>query len=111
MLYFHHIVPKDSSLLKIEGQGKHARHIKVEALDRHTGGVPADQDDVVASGAGDDHRVTLAVSGPQIDVDRCDGGPAEVVDRDGVGAAQGVDVHALHVVDVHDDVAHVAGQA
>jgi hypothetical protein len=34
LLYFHHIVPEDSSILKIEGQGKHARHIKIEALDR-----------------------------------------------------------------------------
>ena len=34
LFYFHHILPKDSSILKIEGQGKHARHVKVEALDR-----------------------------------------------------------------------------
>ena len=34
LLYFHHIVPVDSSILKIEGKGKHARHIKIEALDR-----------------------------------------------------------------------------
>ena len=39
-----------------------------------------------------------------------DVGAAQVVDDDGVGAAERVDVDALDVVQVHDDVADVAGE-
>src|SRR5262249_28129476 len=35
----------------------------------------------------------------------------EVVDGDGVGPAQGVEVNALDAVEVHDDVADVAREA
>ena len=38
-------------------------------------------------------------------------GPAQIVDGDGVGAAQRVEVDALDVVEVHGDVADVAGEA
>ena len=37
-------------------------------------------------------------------------GLGQVVDRDGVGAAQGVDIDGLDVVEVHRDVADVAGE-
>ena len=47
----------------------------------------------------------------EIDVDLCDVGPAQVVDGDGVDAAQRIDVDALDVVEVHDDVAEIAGEA
>ena len=39
-----------------------------------------------------------------------DVGPAQVVDRDGIGAAQRIEVDGLDVVEVHDDVADVAGE-
>ena len=47
----------------------------------------------------------------EVDVDRRDVRPAEVVDRDDVGAAQRIDVDGLDVVEIHDDVADVAGEA
>ena len=37
-------------------------------------------------------------------------GPAEVVDRDGVGAAERAEVDRLHVVRVHRDVGDVADE-
>ena len=40
-----------------------------------------------------------------------DVGAGQVVDGDGVGAAEGGDVDLLDAVDVHGDVADVAGQA
>ena len=46
----------------------------------------------------------------EVDVDLVDVGPGQVVDRDGVRAAQGVDVDGLDVVEVHRDVGDVAGQ-
>ena len=36
LFYFHHVTPEDSSVLKIEGKGKHARHVKVDILDGPT---------------------------------------------------------------------------
>ena len=64
----------------------------------------------------DDHRIGLAVAGRpadrtgEIDVDFRHVRPAEVVDSDLVGAAQRIDVDLLDVVEVHDDVAEVAGE-
>ncbi len=46
----------------------------------------------------------------QVDVDLGDVGAGQVVDGDGVGAAEGVEVDRLDVVEVHDDVADVAGE-
>ena len=40
-----------------------------------------------------------------------DVGAGQVVDGDGVGAAEGVEVDLLDAVEVHDDVADVAGEA
>jgi hypothetical protein len=34
LLYLHHILPADSSLLAIEGQGKHALHVRLTELTR-----------------------------------------------------------------------------
>ena len=73
-------------------------------------------DDVVAVGAVDDHRVGRRVAGGaadragEIDVDLRHVGAGEVVDRDGVGAAERVEVDRLDVVEIHDDVAEVAGE-
>ena len=46
----------------------------------------------------------------QVDVDLDEVGAGQVVDGDRVGAAQGVEVDRLDVVEVHDDVAEVAGE-
>ena len=51
-----------------------------------------------------------AAGGAEVDVDLLDVGPGQVVDRDGVGAAQRVDVDRLDAVEVHRDVADVAEQ-
>ena len=75
-----------------------------------------DGDGVVAGRAVDDHAVRLAVALPlpgvpaRSIVDLLDVGAGEVVDRDGVGAAQGVELDVLDAVEVHRDVADVAGQ-
>jgi hypothetical protein len=73
-------------------------------------------DCVVAVGAGDDHRVGLAIAGGpadragEADSDRNYVGPGQIVDSDAVGAAEGIDADALDVVEVHDDIAEVAGE-
>ncbi len=71
---------------------------------------------VVAVRAVDDHRVDRAVAGGppivrEIDVDLVHIGAGQVVDGDAVGAAERVELDALDVVQVHDDVAEVAGEA
>ena len=68
--------------------------------DRDRGPRADDVDDVVAVGAVDDDGVGLAVAGGaadragEVDVDLRHVGAAQVVDGDGVGAAQGVEVDA-----------------
>lgn len=32
LFYIHHLSPEDSSSLKLEGKGKHARHLRISAL-------------------------------------------------------------------------------
>ena len=46
----------------------------------------------------------------EVQVDRGDVGSGQVVDGDGVGAAQGVEVDRLDAGEVHRDVADVAGE-
>ena len=46
----------------------------------------------------------------QVEVDLRDGGAGQVVDGDGVGAAQGVELDVLDAVEVHGDVGDVAGE-
>ena len=65
----------------------------------------------------DDHRVGLrrrrrpAERAGEIDVDLRHVGAGQVVDGDRVGAAERVEVDPLDVIEVHDDVADVAGEA
>ena len=53
---------------------------------------------------------TALVVAAKIDVDVLDVGLGEVVHRDGVRPALSVDVDGLHVVEIHGDVADIAGQ-
>src|SRR5690348_8669113 len=75
--------------------------------------VPNEVDVVVARRAFDDHVVDRAVAGAaahrrrEADVELAHARAGEVVDGDGVSAAQGVDVDVLDAVDVHRDVADV----
>ena len=69
---------------------------------------------VVAAGAVDRHRVGRAVAAAarrrQVDRDLLDVGGGKIVDGDLVGAAQGVELDLLDIVEVHDDVGDVAGE-
>ena len=73
-------------------------------------------DDIVAVGAVGDHRVGGAIARHpadrprQADIQLRDVGAREIVHRECVDAAQRVEVDALDVVEVHDDVAEVAGE-
>ena len=86
------------------------------ALDRNSGRQPGhgeagpaagDLDRVCVGGAVDDDGVGLAVAGAaagrarEVEVDVGDVGAGQVVDGDGVGAAEGDDVDLLDAVDVH----------
>ena len=85
--------------------------------DREAGARARDLDVVGTVGAVDDDGVGLAVAGAaarsagQVEVDLGDVGAGQVVDGDRVGAAQGVEVDPLDAVEVHGDVADVAGEA
>ena len=52
----------------------------------------------------------LPAGADEVDGDLRHAGSGQVVDRDGVGAAQGVELDVLDAVEVHGDVADVAGQ-
>src|SRR5262249_55231172 len=73
-------------------------------------------DDIVEGGPVQDHLVGQPVPdraprGPgQVQVDLADGRGGQVVDRDFVAPAQGVDVYSFHTAHIHDDVAEVAGE-
>ena len=76
---------------------------------------PTQFDRVLAAAAVDGDAVELAVGGGaagrrQVDSHQLDVGAREVVDRDVVDAALGLELDGLDVVDVHDDVADVAGE-
>src|SRR5262249_45103996 len=92
------------------------RHFRRQPVDDHRCAAAGDGDAVVAGGAIDGHAVgrsvALAASRRcrQIDGDLLDVGSGEIVDRDGVGATSGVDLDVLDAVEVHGDVADVAGK-
>src|SRR4051812_4772066 len=99
------------------GLGARDVHLGGEADHGDAARIAQGGDRVVPVGAVDDHGIGLAVTraaprrGGQVDVERGEVGAGQVVDGDGVGSAQGVDVDPLDAVEVHRDVAHVAGQA
>src|SRR5262249_52077524 len=98
----------------VRGLGVEDGDRRGEAADLHASRVPVDDDRVVPVGAVDDDVVVGAVAGGapegpgQVDVHAGDVRAAQVVDRDGVGAAEGVEVHGLDAVGVHDDAGDVA---
>src|SRR5262249_9747199 len=55
--------------------------------------------------------VAVAVAGGEVGGDGVDVGAGEVVDGDGVGAAEGVDVHVVDSVGVHGYGGDVAGES
>src|SRR5687768_9243151 len=83
-----------------------------EAQHRGPGRVADGQDDVVVVRAHDDDVVRLRVARPagggKVEVRLDEVRPAEVVDHDRVGAAQGVEVDRLDLVQVHRHVGNVA---
>src|SRR5262249_27356653 len=91
-------------------------HPRRQAGHGNRAAAPGDRDVIVAVGAVDDDGVGLAVPGATAggrgegEVDGGDAGAGQVVDRDRVGAAQGVDVDGLDAGGVHGDGADVAGQ-
>src|SRR5205085_9516693 len=76
----------------------------------HAARVSVHVDRVVAVGGVDDDAVDLTVArraaegAGEVDVHAADAGAAQIVDRDDVGAAEGVEVDALDAVGVHRDV-------
>ena len=91
-------------------------HPGSQTQDVRVAGVAGDRNGVVAGGAVDDDGVGLAVADAaagrarEVEVHVGDAGAGQVVDGDGVGAAEGDDVDLLDAVDVHGHVAHVAEQ-
>ena len=87
-----------------------------QARDRDAGRRAGNHDPVGTARAVDDDGVGLAVAGAaagrarQVEVHAGDAGAGQVVDGEGVGAAQGGDVDLLDAVDVHGHVADVAEQ-
>src|SRR5262249_20940065 len=76
-----------------------------------------DLDGVVVVGAVDDDGVACAVadadacSATEVEVERRKVGCGQVVDGDGVGAAEGIEVDRLDAVEVHGDVGDIPGEA
>src|SRR5262249_60924166 len=103
----------------------HDALVRLEVGDRHRLGqarhrdhaiVVHDRDRIVAVGRVEDDRVgrTVAAGGAglcaQVDRDLVHVGSGQIVDRDGVGAAQRVDLDVLDAVEVHGDVGDIAGE-
>src|SRR6516164_3864536 len=92
------------------------RHRLGQARHRDDAVVVHDRDRVVAVGRIDDDRVRRAVAAgaaglcAQVDSDLVDAGSRQIVDCDGVGTTSGVDLDVLDAVEVHGDVADVAGE-
>src|SRR5262249_54942348 len=112
----------------VAGQGVDDQPIvgRLGAADVHHGGQTGDGDTgrvagyrnhVGVVGAVDDDGVGRPVAGVaagsarQVDIDLGHGGAGQVVDGDGVGAAEGVEVDGLAVGEVHRPAGHVAEEA
>src|SRR5262249_46661794 len=91
------------------------RHLRRQSVDDDRRPAADDADLVVAGGAVDGHGVRLAVAHSaagrrcEVDGDLRHVGSGEVVDGDAVGTAQGVNLDVLDTVEIHGDVAAVAG--
>src|SRR6202008_4551510 len=88
-------------------------HIGRQAGHRDHAIVVGKRDHVVTLGGVDDNRVRCSVAparaAGQVDVDFVEVGAAEIVDGDGVGAAQGLEVDRFDPVQVHHDIGDIAG--
>src|SRR5262249_18380842 len=100
----------------VGGLGAGDCHLRRQSVDDHRCAAAGDIDAVVAGGAVDGHAVGRSVAlaasqrSRQIDGDLRHAGSGEIVDRDGVDVAPGIELDVLDAVEVHGDVADVAGQ-
>ena len=83
--------------------------------DRDAGGGRHHVDRVGARRAVDGHLIGRAVAAAgaddaEVDPDLLHGGAGQVADRDGVGAAERIELDGLDAVEVHGDVGDVAGE-
>src|SRR5882724_2744458 len=87
-----------------------------EAADHKGTVLDRQRDDIAAAGAVDHDGVVLAVAGGaadgsgEVDVDLLDGASRHVIDRDGVGAAERVEVEGFDTGRVHGDGRDIAEQ-
>src|SRR6266540_2881518 len=93
-------------------------HLRGEAEDRNRSSGSDHVDDVVAVRPVGHDRIGRAVAGRrpadrtgEVDVHRHQIGPGQVIDSDRVSIAERVEVDALHIVEIHDDIAEVTGEA
>src|SRR6266487_251394 len=101
---------RPSTLQRVVGPlGAFDRHLRRQSVDDDRCAAAGDVDVVVAGGAVDDHAVgraiTLAASRRRRQIERnlLHVGAGEIVDRDGVGAAQRRELNVLDAVEVHGD--------
>src|SRR5262245_15605068 len=98
----------------VGGLGTGNVYLAGQAEDGNAGRIPGDHDRVVAAGAVHDYVVRLAVTTrggcPEVEVNFAGVRAGQVVDGNGVGPTQCVEVDPLHAVEVHRDVARVAGE-
>src|SRR5262249_54850259 len=114
----HHVVARQGVDDKpvVGGLGAGDVHRRGQATYGHSSCIAGDADHLCATGPIDKDGVGFAVApaaagnARQVDVHLGHGGAGQVVDDDGVSAAECGDVDLLHAVHVHDDVADVAGE-
>src|SRR5262249_680158 len=98
----------------VRGFGGVHVHLRVQADNRVAAAGAEDLDVVRGVGPVNDDAVRRPVLTPrgrgEVHVELRQARAAQVIDGDGVGAPQDIEVHALDVGEVHDDVAEVARQ-
>src|SRR5262245_40937853 len=108
------ITSSPASPLMMSGLEAGDVHPGAKTQNRDAVAVADDLDHVIAAGRVDDDRIRRTVACTarrrQVDVDFADVGSGQVVDRDGVGASEGLEVDLLDVVEVHGDAGDVAGE-
>ena len=93
------------------------RHLRRQPVDDDRPAAAGNVDLVVVRGAIDGHRVGRIVAGSgaglcrQVDGDLGHVGPGEVINRDGVRAAQHIELDMLDTAEVHRHAADIAKQA